>query len=134
MRSGAEDDKTTSSCLCWYVCQLLSHVQLFVTPWTIAFQALSSMGFSRQEYWSGLPFLLQRIHPGIKPWFSVLQTGSLPSKPPGKFIFTLNKSEYLMTQWLLTEIFARGRKKKKKESIISLSLRDQNVKALYCSL
>ena len=34
----------------------LSHVQLFATPWTIAYQALPSMGFSRQEYWNGLPF------------------------------------------------------------------------------
>ena len=34
----------------------LSHVQLFATPWTVAYQALPSMGFSRQEYWSGLPF------------------------------------------------------------------------------
>ena len=34
----------------------LSHVRLFVTPWTIAYQAPPSMGFSRQEYWSGLPF------------------------------------------------------------------------------
>ena len=33
----------------------LSHVQLFVTPWTVAHQAPPSMGFSRQEYWSGLP-------------------------------------------------------------------------------
>jgi len=34
----------------------LSHVWLFATPWTIAYQAPQSMGFSRQEYWSGLPF------------------------------------------------------------------------------
>ena len=33
-----------------------SHVQLFETPWTVAYQAPPSMGFSRQEYWSGLPF------------------------------------------------------------------------------
>ena len=33
----------------------LSHVQLFATPWTAAYQAPLSMGFSRQEYWSGLP-------------------------------------------------------------------------------
>ena len=39
----------------------LSRVQLFATPWTVAYQALQSMGFSRQEYWSGLPFLLQGI-------------------------------------------------------------------------
>ena len=36
--------------------KLLSHVRLFATPWTAASQALPSMGFSRQEYWSGLPF------------------------------------------------------------------------------
>ena len=35
----------------------LSHVQLFATPWTVAYQAPPSMGFSRQEYWSGLLFL-----------------------------------------------------------------------------
>ena len=34
----------------------LSHVQLFVTPWTVTYQDPLSMGFSRQEYWSGLPF------------------------------------------------------------------------------
>ena len=34
----------------------LSRVQLFSTPWTVAYQASASMGFSRQEYWSGLPF------------------------------------------------------------------------------
>ena len=36
--------------------KLLSHVRLLATPWTIAYQAPPSMGFSRQEYWSGLPF------------------------------------------------------------------------------
>ena len=44
-----------------YVCVLLSCVWLFATPRTVACQASLSMGFSRQEYWSGLPFLLQRI-------------------------------------------------------------------------
>ena len=34
----------------------LRRVQLFVTPWTVAYKAPPSMGFSRQEYWSGLPF------------------------------------------------------------------------------
>ena len=41
--------------------KLLSRVQLFVTPWTVAYYAPSSMGFSRQEYWSGLPFS-SRMH------------------------------------------------------------------------
>ena len=52
-------------CVCVCVCacargrvctQLLSHVRLFATPWTITCQAPLSMEFSRQEYWSGLPF------------------------------------------------------------------------------
>ena len=49
--------------------QLLSRVQLFATPWTVAHQASLSMGFSRQEYWSGLPFPSPRDlpNPGIKP-------------------------------------------------------------------
>ena len=44
-------------CVCLCVCvRVLSHVQLFATPWSAAHQAPPSMGFSRQEYWSGLPF------------------------------------------------------------------------------
>ena len=49
---------------CYRVCMLshCSHVQLFVTLWTIAHQAPLSMGFSKQEYWSGLPwFMVQGI-------------------------------------------------------------------------
>ena len=46
-------------------CWLLSCVWLFVTPWTVAHQAPLSMEFSRQEYWSGLPFLLQGIFPTL---------------------------------------------------------------------
>ena len=47
----------------------LSHVRLFATPWTVAYQASLSMGFSRQEYWSGLPFpsLGDLPDPGIEP-------------------------------------------------------------------
>ena len=47
----------------------LSHVWLFVTPWTVANQAPLSMGFSRQEYWSGLPFLSpgDLPDPGLEP-------------------------------------------------------------------
>ena len=43
---------------CLYVCVLshFSHIQLSATLWTMAFQAPLSMGFSRQEYWSGVPF------------------------------------------------------------------------------
>ena len=47
----------------------LSRVQLFATPWTVAYQAPLSMGFSRQEYWSGLPFPSpgDLPDPGIEP-------------------------------------------------------------------
>jgi len=38
--------------------KLLSHVRLFATPRTVAYQAPPSMGFSRQEYWSGVPFTI----------------------------------------------------------------------------
>ena len=51
-----------------WVC-VLGHVQLFATPWTVARQAPLSMEFSRQEYWSGLPFPIpgDLPNPGIKP-------------------------------------------------------------------
>ena len=47
----------------------LSRVQLFVTPWTVAYQAPPSMGFSRQGYWSALPFPspVDLPNPGIEP-------------------------------------------------------------------
>ena len=47
----------------------LSHVRLFATPWTVACQASPSMGFSRQEYWIGLPFPSpgDLPDPGIEP-------------------------------------------------------------------
>ena len=47
----------------------LSHVQLFVTPWTVDYNATPSMGFSRQDYWSGLPFPSPEDlpNPGIEP-------------------------------------------------------------------
>ena len=67
----------------------LSRVQLFATPWTVAYQALQSMEFSRQEYWSGLPFPPPGDLPSleIEPTSSVspaLQVDSLPTAPLGK--------------------------------------------------
>ena len=65
----------------------LSRVRFFATPWTIASQAPLSMGFSRQEYWSGLPFPSpgDLSNPGIKPRSPALQADTLFSKPTGKF-------------------------------------------------
>ena len=64
----------------------LSSVRLFVTPWTVAHQAPLSMGFSRQEYWSGLPFPSPGClpNPGIEPRSPTLQAGALASEPSGK--------------------------------------------------
>ena len=64
----------------------LSRVRLFVTLWTVAYQASPSMGFSRQEYWSGLPFSSpgDLPDPGIEPRSPASQAASLPVEPPRK--------------------------------------------------
>ena len=60
------------------------------TPWTVAHQAPPSMEFSRQQYWSGLPFPApgDLPDPGIEPRSPALQADALPSEPPGKPQFT----------------------------------------------
>ena len=75
--------------------KLFSRVWLFETPWTIAYQAPPSMGFSRQEYWSGLPFPSpgDLPNPGIEPRSPSLQADSSPAEPPGKQVES--KSTYL---------------------------------------
>ena len=69
----------------------LSRVRLFATPWTVAPQAPPSMGFSRQEYWSGFPFPSpgDLPDPGIEPRSPALQADTLTSEPPGKPLFAL---------------------------------------------
>ena len=63
----------------------LSHVRLFATPWTVAYQASPSLGFSREEYWSGLPFPSpgDLPDPGIEPGPPALEADALTSEPPG---------------------------------------------------
>ena len=62
----------------------LSHVRLFATQWTVALQTPLPMGFSRQEYWSGLPFPSSGDlpDPGIEPRSPSLQADALTSEPP----------------------------------------------------
>ena len=82
-----------SNLILWYSirlsfwCKCVSHsvVSDSATPWTIAYQASLFMGFSRQEYWSGLPCPLPGDLPnlGIKPGSPALQADSLPSEPRG---------------------------------------------------
>ena len=69
--------------------KLLSCVQLFATPWTVANQAPLSMGFSRQEYWSGAPFHSPEDlpDPGIEPSSPALWADALPSEPPGNLVY-----------------------------------------------
>ena len=63
-----------------------SRNRLCVTVWTVALQAPLSMGFPRQEYWSGLPFLApgDLLDPGIKCASPALAGGFSPTEPPGK--------------------------------------------------
>ena len=63
--------------------KLLSHVQLFTIPWTVTYQPPPSMEFSRQEYWSGLPFPSpgDLPNPGIEPRSPTFQADALPSEP-----------------------------------------------------
>ena len=64
----------------------LSHVQLSATPWTAAYQVPLSMGFSRQEYWSGLPFPSPEDipDPGMEPMSPALAGGFSNTESPGK--------------------------------------------------
>ena len=66
--------------------QSLSRVQLFATLWAVARQAPLSMGFFRQEFWSGLPFPSpgDLPEPGIKLRSPTLQADALTSEPPAK--------------------------------------------------
>ena len=78
-----------SVCVCVCVCVCVSHSvlsdSLTLTPQTVVCQAPLSMEFSRQEYWSGLPFPSpgNLPNPGIKPWSPTLQADSLSSELPG---------------------------------------------------
>ena len=68
--------------------EVTSRVRLFATPWTVAYQAPPSVGFSRQECWSGLLFPSpgDLPNPGIEAGPPGLQADALPSEPPRKLI------------------------------------------------
>ena len=81
--------------VCVHVCWSLSHVWLFVTPWTVASQVSLSTGFSRQKYRNGEPFPSpgDLSDPGIEPRSPALQVDSLSSEPPGKPMY-----QYILPQ------------------------------------
>ena len=70
------------------VCSVVS--DSFATPWTVACQASLSMGFSRQEHWSGLPFLFpgDLLHSGFELSSPVLAGGFFTTEPPGRTLGT----------------------------------------------
>ena len=81
----------------WSEVNSVSRVRLFATPWTVAGQAPLSMGFSRQEYWSGLPFPSpgDLPNPGTEPWSPAWQADALSSEPPGNSSSTSFKIFYI---------------------------------------
>ena len=83
----------TNDIRCFNKEKSLSRVQLFVTLWTVAYQASPSMVFSRQEYWSRLPFPspVDLPDPGIEPRSPALQADTLTSELPGKPILPPRK-------------------------------------------
>ena len=111
---------SSSICVCVYTCAR-SVIWLFVTPWTVAHQAPLSMGFSRQEYLSGLPFPPpgDLPDPGIKPVspalvdrFFFLTTQPLGKPNPGMtiqltsfFFFNSQNSEEYFRIFFMTQIF-----------------------------
>ena len=78
----------------------LSHVQLFTTPWAVAYQTSPSMEFSRHEYRNGLPFPSpgDLINPGIEPGSPALQADALPSEPP-RNLLALEGPSNAFFQW-----------------------------------
>ena len=90
-------------CTVWW--WSLSHVWLSMTSWTDACQAALSMGFPRQEYWSGLPFPFPGDLPdwGIEPEPPTLQADSLTTEPPGKpillYALVAKLCQILATPW-----------------------------------
>ena len=81
----------------------LSCVRLFSTLWTVAQQARPSMGFSRQEYWTGLPFPSpgDLPHPGIELRSPTLQADALTSEPPVCMLSKFSSVQLFETLWTI---------------------------------
>ena len=100
---------TAAVCVCVHVrTSMHSCIQLFATPWTAVYQAPLSMGFSNQEYWSGLPFPSPGILPtqGWNPHLLCLlhwKVDSLPPAPPGKPSLLLQSH---LSSFLLSRLIA----------------------------
>ena len=91
----AESEEELKSLLMKVKVKSLSHVRLFATPWTVAYQNPLSMGFPRQEYWSGMPFPSpgDPPDPGIELRSPALKADALLSETPGKSWWKWKESE-----------------------------------------
>ena len=80
--------------LAYHLLCVCAQVLSLATPWTVAHQAPPSLGFSRQEHWSGLPFPSpgDLANPGIEPRSPASQADALISEPPGKPLIVLQFS------------------------------------------
>ena len=107
---GSTVSLATVQLCCAVLCLVRQSCWLFVTPWTVARQAPLSMGFSRQEYWSGLPCPPpgDLPNPAIELRSSELQADSLPPEPPGKPKNTGVGSPSLFQGIFLTQELNRG--------------------------
>ena len=98
----------------YYTCSLvLSWVRLFATPWTVAYQAPLSMKFSRQEYWSGLPFF---------PSWGLPDTGIKPASPESPALQADSLPAETYRSWKLLYLLQYETKKGKKSRVFSFSL------------
>ena len=86
----------------------LSHVWLFATPWTVAYQAPPSMGFSRQECWSGLPFLTQESNSGLPHCRQMLYRLSHQGSPMAQWL-KKKKIHLPMQETQATQVRSLGR-------------------------
>ena len=99
-------------------CAVLSLVWLFATPWTVACQAPLSMGFSRQEYWSGLPFpspghlpdsemkSTSLMSPALAGWFfTIVPPGKSRGRVLGPFSYSMLSWGRVEVRWLKNSIF-----------------------------
>ena len=121
------------SVLCY--AKLLHHVRLFANQWAVVHQALLSMGFSRQAYWSGLPFPPPRDlpDPGIEPTPPVslaLQVGSLLLEPWGKPLWLFFS---LCLVWLFTTPWAVARQAPLSSTVCWSLLRFMSVESVMLS-
>ena len=96
-RCSYSNEQKCTKCLpvmCMLSC--FSSVWFFATLWTVARRLLHPWGFSRQEYWSGLPGPPpgDLPNPGIEPWSSALLEDSLPAEPPGKLDFSIRNRTF----------------------------------------